>query len=523
MSLAMKRFFLLAFLGLAKEAGAQVNNPHAGSMPEANQAEGMAPTAADITVKDLCRATMKAAHSAFDADTYKIGDVEFKDPYSLSKSLDLVDSVNGVIAASRSVLLSRVVQSETAEGTRSYLMSDVHRIAGLSDTNAFKEALTYLDDEAASRRAPSAAAIRTLRARLAERERPFQMAHLRRASNFFCGMSYCRNPESFKRSFEWVLDFNDPGVWKGNYVSFPETLEEVLTDPIYASATSCIVSLLNKRMQETVGGDFSGRGKLFELVQACFVGAGQDHSAAGHSAMKWLGIYGSRGASPNILGIAEGVGKGTMEGMGLAANMISFLDRVYNEKGLTAFSLPSEVESSCDYTRPYHFWKAAFIGYEARRRGLNPDDTVLALNHIGTLYEAFAPVSTNALDSQALLRLSLDSVGLTSKRLDVVHNDLGALWGSRLETRADGFATSRLAMIDGDSYVQDAISEAKPAYDGPRDARLGRTLNPLRALYQRAAEWKLNDYYDHRARFGTGRTLDSMLNFLEPTSGAFTP
>jgi hypothetical protein len=240
------------------------------------------------------------------------------------------------------------------------------------------------------------------------------------------------------------------------YISLPDVVTEMGTEPIYAKASA-------KLALRTLGlVAIADQGKkinadLLEDTKQAFLEAGVDSSRVEEYAFKLLGIYGSRGASMSPLLDKQNVINEdnyiVFASLAVVASSISYLDTVMFPTGHT-YSLPKNISTHCDYTRPYHFWLPAYLAYAMKKKGYSNQAIMQGLHILGTGYEEVVSVSNDhistkdsALDSQPFYIIE------TQKNL--AFDDVGIFWSLL-------YMNNDRRQIQADDFLERIMKKASP-------------------------------------------------------------
>ncbi|MEW6056046.1 MAG: hypothetical protein AB1540_05475 [Bdellovibrionota bacterium] len=247
----------------------------------------------------------------------------------------------------------------------------------------------------------------------------------------------------------------------GAMASLPALMRAVGTFPIYQEAAARLALLV----QEKVNDAREGRrvhGSLFEDTVSSFIQSGDTLSEAIEHSFRLLGFYGSRGVAFIMFfdrpwkasSIVKPYNLPLFTAVGTIAAALPYLDAVTRSNG-HPYSLPIEITSSADYTRPYHFWYAAELAREIAAKGFSPEDALEAVQRLGFAYEMFADVATNHpkhLKSDPNYHYNIET------KADVFFNGLGAAWGLKMLN-----PEAKRTVIDADRQ----LAEILKAWDKP--------------------------------------------------------
>ncbi len=129
-------------------------------------------------------------------------------------------------------------------------------------------------------------------------------------------------------------------------------------------------------------------------LREAFIQSGMPADRAGHAALRVLGVIATAG--PNLggrtwtidnpasmrsvssFGILSGEQSQLSLGLNLIASSMSHLDSLRSVRGAPLYSLPPEVNATCDNAKPYHFWMAAGIARDLTANGIHPSAAAAA-------------------------------------------------------------------------------------------------------------------------------------------------
>jgi hypothetical protein len=224
--------------------------------------------------------------------------------------------------------------------------------------------------------------------------------------------------------------------------SLPGALREVLANSAYYKPIANLaIQLFNKYLKVKANPDFNA-GDLFQDTMDSFRKSGFSEEASRNAALTFLGVYGSRGASvtpvfKDLRGSnVESPDFGAMiSSLGLIGSIISYLDLASLQNKLSKpsgkiYSLPPGVNSSCDYTRPYHFWLAAYLANDLTGEGFSNSAAFQAVSGIEKVYEQhgnLATVTKKSFDAVIGSKDLHNSYNVETQK-NIVFNDAGAIW-----------------------------------------------------------------------------------------------
>jgi hypothetical protein len=232
-----------------------------------------------------------------------------------------------------------------------------------------------------------------------------------------------------KQAFGDLVDLMSPSDGFYTVLSLPRVWKELGTDERYVKPLASLALLLEKRVELAKAGKLTDSGDLFYDVQKQFLASGLPAAQANAMTWKFLALYSTRGASAMPLYLAaDNVNKSVFISTALVASMISYLDG-YSLKAKSAkiYSLPKMVTTSCDYTRPYHFWLAAYLAHELQKKGYSKAATFKAVHLSETLYEQFSTTYTKK-SPDKVIASSLHNFYNVETQKNIAFNDAGAFF-----------------------------------------------------------------------------------------------
>jgi hypothetical protein len=113
---------------------------------------------------------------------------------------------------------------------------------------------------------------------------------------------------------------------------------------------------------------------------------------------------------------------------------IQFFDKITFKLTGKQFSIPSQIDTSCYYAKPYHFWMAAYMAHDAVINGkFNKRDAVVATHLLGVGYELGRIDEKYTRKTYDWLPLGIEkqfSPAANAARIDLVYNTMGAWFGA---------------------------------------------------------------------------------------------
>ena len=230
--------------------------------------------------------------------------------------------------------------------------------------------------------------------------------------------------------------------------ALPDVRTDVMTSDIFWQATAKLaVKLMKKAMLASNG--IGPTGNLYEDAYNSFVECGAQKDVAKEGAFKLLALYAIRGTNYATLNeyrdykSDKDESKAFRDSFMILQYSINFLDAETWRSG-HPYSYPSQITTSCNYSRPYHFWLSAYLAHELRKKGIDGKVAVRAVHTAGLDYE-YVGGTTH--------KRSMEAEGdfyRTETLKNIAFNDMGAFFGASDQNRS----------LDGNKLLSDMIERS---------------------------------------------------------------
>jgi hypothetical protein len=117
-------------------------------------------------------------------------------------------------------------------------------------------------------------------------------------------------------------------------------------------------------------------GNIFEDLISAFEQSGKDRKTAIEMAWNTMAVISNHGpATMEAVRILEPTPTQTGVALGIIGGALSTIDYKNLHSGMPMYSLPKNIESHCDNSKPYHFWLAAYVAHQlVTKYNQNPSD-----------------------------------------------------------------------------------------------------------------------------------------------------
>lgn len=216
------------------------------------------------------------------------------------------------------------------------------------------------------------------------------------------------------------------------FLSLPDQFDALLSDPLYAVATSRLALKMEDRINQAHRGEnpfSSSDDRLFEDTVASFASLGLNAAESRKYAFTLLGIYGARGAALHpARQLFHSGASPILVGMYYVFSAISYLDQVA-EQYHTSYAMPSSIAANCTYGRPYHFWMSAFLTEHLLSKGFSRRASFMLPHLYSMTYEIFADVGGHGDRDKIFYGPFMNPYNL-NVHINMVQNDLGSIWAA---------------------------------------------------------------------------------------------
>jgi hypothetical protein len=193
---------------------------------------------------------------------------------------------------------------------------------------------------------------------------------------------------------------------------------------------------------------------VFDDIQTGFVKSGMSSTKALEAAWDVLGLIGNQG--PNIGSYVTNIEsgfytfEGSMKARGLSfiSAAMTYIDHKQLKAGKPIYSYPANIQSTCDNSKPYHFWMSAYIARAlVKENKISPADAAQGADIINL--EAFSPahqiIRTDLAYSAAGALFGSNSVNKSdSKKYDVNNAMIALLENAGTDQEANNSSGSQL-------------------------------------------------------------------------------
>ena len=251
-----------------------------------------------------------------------------------------------------------------------------------------------------------------------------ELEQMKFAAGYACGdfAGTRRLPEGFPENFR------SHGTPTRILILSPMQRIALGSDPHAIKAMSHLVlTVLDKYERAKNGNSVAGR-ILLDDVQDSFKNCGETKQKCEELGWDFLAVYATRGARVSNLFMESNRENGPVfAATGLIASMLSYLDGYAISKGKNPYSLPSTVRTTCDYTKPYHFWMAAYLAHRLQMEGASPEGILKAVHGVELIYEQFGG-SAGKKAAPSVVSDQLHGWYNVETQKNIAFNDMGAYW-----------------------------------------------------------------------------------------------
>jgi hypothetical protein len=297
---------------------------------------------------------------------------------------------------------------------------------------------------------------------------------------------------------EGVTKLNPGGLFLA-----PEIYTEVMTNPAYVQPLSRVIAKLYDNMGLAKQNRLTDPGDLYNDLLTAFKQSGVSNTVAEDMTWNVLELYSGRGAAADYYyAFSKPENFPVVASLGLLASMTAYFDRYSLEHHLKIYSLPVGVSTSCDYTRPYHFWLAAYLAHGFKKEGYSDQATFEAVHELEKTYEEFGGAATKKSLSSIAKDSPHGSYEVETQK-NIAFNDAGAIYGIQPGSHVD---------LDQD-LEKLYSSSANNYYPAAPTKLIDNTLNAINNLYSKEED-KISLKYNLSHKNSTGDPFFSELSSL---------
>jgi hypothetical protein len=269
--------------------------------------------------------------------------------------------------------------------------------------------------------------------------------------------------KSCANALDRIVELMNPA----HHINLIEITENIYRDSRYRQGLILAASKILKKVKNT---DLTGN--LFGDLIASYIDAGIDEHKARELSWHVLGVISTNG--PNTAMFLKRFYRNVDNTFLVAIQVLStapqLLDHLKIKQGQKSYSYPSNIVTTCDYSKPYHFWMAAFLTYKV---GTELNDSEASLYATWLAHQGYQMLSTT--DGRSQIRaFMVDPFGISNNkiRLDLVHASAGAVFGSlsyQNKTQNIKYIDEAIKIILDQSIEVPVIKNESDAYDLWRD------------------------------------------------------
>jgi hypothetical protein len=224
-----------------------------------------------------------------------------------------------------------------------------------------------------------------------------------------------------------LVDITDVRDYNEAYV-LPQVYFEAGTDAAFGNSVLKLAAVVMKKMDLAIHSKLADGKDFFSDVMKAFSNCGLSNEQCTQKAWDFLGLYGSQGPTAGAYLDAANKENGPVYfATALIADAMAYIDKVQQSKGLKAYSIPESVHSSCDFTRPYHFWLSAYLARKLHEQGFNDHVATRAVHLIEVDYEQFATTGTKKKVDDILASPLHDSYDVETEK-NIAFSDAASYW-----------------------------------------------------------------------------------------------
>jgi hypothetical protein len=219
--------------------------------------------------------------------------------------------------------------------------------------------------------------------------------------------------------------------------SLEDETREVFSNPAYAQGAAIAARKIQAKINSIPADAKKAAvsGNLLHDIYDSYRESGANHVDAEKMAWNLLAVYSTKGASlKQLQPLANSENASVLASLFVISSGINYLDAVTTESG-HPYSLPPNVQSSCSYGKPYHFWMPAFLSRKLVLNGYSPSTAHLASHLAGMAYEFMD--RTSGRDPTRPLREGAFADYANALRINLAVNDAGAVFGANSRSGRD--------------------------------------------------------------------------------------
>lgn len=230
-------------------------------------------------------------------------------------------------------------------------------------------------------------------------------------------------------SFRSVLDEVHPEPYAGYYVSMRAVVSKFFNDERnYRGVVRAALELQAAidRREDCASGKCE---TVFSSLAENYRKEGFSPREAENAAFTILGIYGSRGASLDLLEFVVPMkAMPALAALELISTGMTVLDGLRVAEGATAYSLPAGIRNECTYGKQYRFWLPAYLAFSQTRKGVDRESALVAVHLTAMGYEFNS--NTLGRDGVSALSPSASRSFRNANMINLAFSGAGAVFGA---------------------------------------------------------------------------------------------
>lgn len=202
-----------------------------------------------------------------------------------------------------------------------------------------------------------------------------------------------------------------------------------------------------------------------------------------------LAVFSSRGAAWFKHNLPNN-DSSSLKSILIITTAIQFFDKITYAIWGKQFSIPTQIKTSCYYPKPYHFWMAAYMAYDASyNERISQRGALVATHLLGAAYE-MARIGILGYRSTFQIPFTKDqfkSPGANMIRIDLTFNTLGAWFGA-----IGSQELYKMIILDADKALDQVFSNSSEIIldDLDKDSHDAKKLFNFRQYYAPNAHLK---------------------------------